>query len=116
MKDALGHGSNSTGAHAQGTQDTPKLQRRHFEAIAADLKAKGASEAEVHATADKLATTNPGFRRDYFVAAATGGNYRFKGPGKNAAAVSRKADVFKSRLGKAAGHSYLDPNDPRAKR
>jgi hypothetical protein len=125
MKDPLGHGSNA-GAHAAGTVSTPKLQRRHFEAIAADLKAKNASPDEVKAMADKLATTNPGFRRDFFVAAATGGDYRFKGPGKNSAAVQKKVSKltpvqsenapFHSRLGKAAGHSYLDPHDPRAKR
>jgi len=97
MKDAKGHGSNA-GAHSGGVQKTPQLQRRHFEAIAADLKAKNASPDEVHAMADKLATTNPGFRRDFFVAAATGGNYRFKGPGKNAAAVSRKIAKTKANL------------------
>jgi hypothetical protein len=94
MKDALGHGSDGTGAHSQGVQATPQLQRRHFEAIAAELKGRSASPDEVHAMADKLATTNPGFRRDYFVKAATGGDYRFKGPGKNAAAVARKAKQF----------------------
>jgi hypothetical protein len=93
MKDALGHGSNA-GTHASGTTSTPKLQRRHFEAIAAELKAKGASPDEVHAMAEKLATTNPGFRRDFFVAAATGGDYRFKGPGKNAGAVAKRAKKF----------------------
>jgi len=93
MKDALGHGSN-TGAHSGGVQATPKLQRRHFEAIAAELKGRNAPEAEVHAMADKLATTNPGFRRDFFVKAATGGDYRFKGPGKNSASVARKAKKF----------------------
>jgi hypothetical protein len=126
MKDALGHGSNP-GTHAQGTAATPKLQRRHFEAIAAELKAKGASPDEVKAMAAKLATTNPGFRADFFVAAATGGKYNFKGPGKNGAAVARTAKramtpvqsenaPFKSRLGKSAGHSYLDPHDPRARK
>jgi hypothetical protein len=95
MKDALGHGSNDRGGtHAQGTRATPQLQRRHFEAIAAELKARGASTDEVAATANKLATTNPGFRRDFFIAAATGGKYTFKGPGKNAAAVSKKAAKF----------------------
>lgn len=112
MKDQLGHGSNP-GTHAQGTTATPKLQRRHFEAIAAELKGRNASPDEVHAMADKLATTNPGFRRDFFVAAATGSilpkgtvktvtgkksvrdeAYRDKGPGVNAAAVARKAKKF----------------------
>lgn len=90
MKDAKGHGSDA-GLHSGGVQATPKLQRRHFEAIAAELKGRNAAPDEVHAMAEKLATTNPGFRRDFFVAAATGGDYRFKGPGNNAAAVSRKA-------------------------
>lgn len=88
MKDALGHGS---AAHAAGTQATPQLQRRHFEAIAAELKGRNASTDEVAAMANKLSTTNPGFRRDFFVAAATGGNYRNTGPGNNAEATSRKA-------------------------
>jgi len=102
MKDAKGHGSNA-GAHSGGVQKTPQLQRRHFEAIAADLKAKNASPDEVHAMADKLATTNPGFRRDFFVAAATGGNYRFKGPGAKAEAVAKKAGSFQ-----AAARAFSD--------
>jgi hypothetical protein len=110
MKDALGHGS-AAGVHAAGTQATPQLQRRHFEAIAAELlkqgpmrsklggdpeyeKAVAAHTQRVNDMADKLATTNPGFKRDRFVAAATGGGYRFKGPGANAAAVARKAAKF----------------------
>lgn len=118
MKDALGHGSDGKGAHSEGVQNTPKLQRRHFEEIAAQLKAAPDAGSAAHAQrvsemADKLSTTNPGFRRDYFVAAATGGTipkgtvttvtgkksvrdaaYRNKGPGSNAAAVGRKADKF----------------------
>jgi hypothetical protein len=99
MKDALGHGSEGTGAHAQGTQDTPKLQRRHFEAIAAELKAAPDAGSDAHRQrvsdmADKLATTNPGFRRDFFIKAATGGDYRFKGPGNNAASVASKVKKF----------------------
>lgn len=95
MKDALGHGSNERGGtHAQGTLATPQLQRRHFEAIAAELKGRNASTEEVAAMATKLATTNPGFRRDFFVAAATGGKYTFRGPGKNAAAVAKRAKKF----------------------
>jgi hypothetical protein len=98
MKDALGHGSNA-GLHSAGVQATPQLQRRHFEAIAAELKSapdagSPAHSARVSAMADKLATTNPGFRRDFFIKAATGGDYRFKGPGKNAGAVSSKAKKF----------------------
>lgn len=120
MKDARGHGS-AAGAHSTGVQATPQLQRRHFEAIAAELKGAPDAGSPAHAQrvsdmADKLATINPGFRRDFFVKAATGGDYRFKGPGKNSASVQKTADTFKSRLGKAAGHSYLDPHDPRAKR
>jgi hypothetical protein len=103
MKDALGHGSNA-GAHAGGTQATPKLQRRHFEQIAAELKGRGASPDEVRAVADKLATTNPGFRADFFVAAATGGKftnafgklttYRDKGPGAHPELVAKRAGKF----------------------
>ena len=95
MKDPLGHGSDGKGLHSQGTTATPQLQRRHFEAIAAELKGRSAKPEEVSAMADKLATTNPGFRRDFFIKAATGGDYRFKGPGKNAAAVAKKASKFK---------------------
>lgn len=78
MKDPLGHGSNA-GLHSQGILKTPQLQRRHFEAMAAELKAKGASPDEVNAVASKLAMTNPGFRRDFFVAASTGGDYKSRG-------------------------------------
>ncbi len=127
MKDALGHGSNEhgmtpvqqenapfksklggkkyldpndpRGAHASGTTSTPQLQRRHFEAIASELRAAPDAGSPAHAkrvndVADKLSTTNPGFRRDFFVKAATGGDYRFKGPGNNAAAVAKKASKF----------------------
>jgi hypothetical protein len=105
MKDALGHGSNA--GHATGVQQTPKLQRRHFEEIAAQLKnapdaGSPAHTQRVNDMADKLATTNPGFRRDFFVA-ATGGNisstgkaYRNKGAGANEGAVKRKAAKFTS--------------------
>src|SRR6266403_1538843 len=106
MKDSLGHGSNA-GAHSAGVKNTPKLQRRHFESIAADLRAQApqgpaknfvdpndprnpqsnaawdAHHARVNAMADKLATTNPGFRRDFFVAAATpNGKYNNKSRGR----------------------------------
>jgi hypothetical protein len=100
MKDARGHGSNA-GLHSAGVQSTPQLQRRHFEAIAAELKAAPDAGSPAHAQrvnemAAKLATTNPGFRKDFFVKAATGGDYRFKGPGKNAGAVARKTKGFTS--------------------
>lgn len=106
MKDAKGHGSNA-GQHSTGVVSTPKLQRRHFEAIAAELRAQGpqgaaknfvdpndprnpqsnaawdAHAARVNAMADKLALTNPGFRKDFFVAAATpGGAYKNKARGR----------------------------------
>ena len=120
MKDQLGHGSEAgrgTGAHTQGVQATPQLQRRHFEAIAADLKAQaptswgdnsskassdanGAHMAKVSAMADKLSTTNPGFRRDFFVAAATpGGKYN------NKTNKSSRADVQKQTAGYRSGGS-----------
>ena len=104
MKDALGHGSAGTGAHTQGTQATPQVQRRHFEAIAADLKARSASPDEVHAMADKLATTNPGFRRDFFVAAATGGDYRFKSDHGDPAVQRRAAKVSGADLNPGLGN------------
>lgn len=107
MKDAQGHGSDTrggAGAHSDKIQATPQLQRRHFEAIAADLKSAPDAGSPAHAArvsdmADKLSTTNPGFRRSFFVAAATpGGAYRNKGPGKNAADVQRTAKAFSSRV------------------
>lgn len=134
MKDRLGHGSDA-GTHAQGTQATPKLQRRHFEAIAAELRAQApkgpaknfldpndprnpqsnaawdAHNARVNAMADKLAMTNPGFRRDFFVAAATGGDYRFKGPGKNASAVANKAKKFGGSTGMSMSTKKYPVND-----
>lgn len=102
MKDPLGHGSNPGGAHSAGiAKKTPQLQRRHFEAIAADLKSAPDAGSPAHSQrvsemADKLALTNPGFRRDFFIKAATGGDYRFKGPGNNAADVEKKAKAFSS--------------------
>lgn len=80
MKDALGHGSNANGAHSVQINNLPaKMGRAHFEVIANMLKsgkpADNASTAE-H-TADKLATTNPGFNRQRFIEAAAGkGNNR----------------------------------------
>ena len=107
MKDQLGHGSEA-GAHTQGVQATPQLERRHFEAIAADLKNAPDAGSPAHAQrvsdmANKLSTTNPGFRRDFFVAAATpGGAYRNKGPGKNAAAVQKTVGRYVGKTGKSA--------------
>lgn len=101
-------GSRQTGAHSQGVQATPQLQRRHFEAIAADLKNAPDAGSPAHAQrvsdmANKLSTTNPGFRRDFFVAAATpGGAYRNKGPGKNAAAVQKTVGRYVGKTGKSA--------------
>jgi hypothetical protein len=103
MKDQLGHGSEAgrgTGAHTQGVQATPQLQRRHFEAIAADLKAAPDAGSPAHAArvsdmANKLSTTNPGFRRDFFVAAATpGGKYNNKTNKSSRADVQKKAVKF----------------------
>ena len=100
------------GAHSVGITNTPQLQRRHFEAIAADLKsqapaswgnnsskansdANGAHMAKVNDMADKLSTTNPGFRRDFFVKAATpGGGYKNKTDKSSRADVQKKAAKF----------------------
>lgn len=103
MKDAMGHGSDA-GAHAQGTQSTPKLQRRHFEAIAAELKAApdaGTPEhlARVKEVASRLATTNPGFRSDFFVAAATGGGYTNKSRNRNSDMGAAKMSKAKKYAG-----------------
>lgn len=86
MKDALGHGSNpDAGAHAQAVAKLPaKMGRRHFEQLAEQLRAQGATDpaghdARVNAMADHLATTNPGFRRELFVKASQPGTtYRNK--------------------------------------
>lgn len=98
MKDALGHGSNGTGAHSQGVQALPNMQRRHFEAIAAEFKSQpdvGSPEhlQRVNDMADKLATTNPGFRRDFFVKASTGGGYNNKSGGRTSG-MSKAAGVI----------------------
>jgi hypothetical protein len=113
-KDAGGHGSESgggSGAHSAKIQATPQLQRRHFEAIAADLKGASDAGSPAHAQrvsdmADKLSTTNPGFNRNFFTAAATpGGAYNNKyqphsrAPGGKAgrvADVQRKVSMFKA--------------------
>ena len=111
------------GLHSAGITSTPQLQRRHFEAIAADLRAQApqgpaknfvdphdprnpqsnaawdAHNARVNAMADKLSTINPLFKRDRFIAASTpGGVYNNRGPGMHPAAVSKKAAKFSSRV------------------
>src|ERR1035437_9522820 len=119
MKDQLGHGSEA-GAHSAKIQATPQLQRRHFEAIATDLKNAPDAGSPAHAQrvsdmANKLSTTNPGFRRDFFVAAATpGGAYRNKGPGKNAAAVQKTVGRYVGKTGKSAygTHTGSIASDP----
>lgn len=104
MKGPLGHGSEGKGLHAQGTTATPQLQRRHFEAIAAELKAAPDAGSPAHAQrvaamANQLATTNPGFRRDFFVAAATpGGKYNNKTNKSSRPDVQKKAKAFSSRV------------------
>jgi len=95
MKDAKGHGSDAKGAHSLAIDKLPaKMGRRHFEQIAAQLRAQApqgsaknfldpndprnpqsnaawdAHNARVNAMADHLATTNPGFRRDLFIKAS----------------------------------------------
>ena len=131
MKDALGHGSDA-GAHSLGITNLPKkLNRAHFELIAEHLRNTKASPEQVAAAAAHLAMTNPGFNAARFTAAVNGDS---KGQGLKSRASSRSnaaktaANVikkltpvqsenapFKSRLGKSAGHSYLDPHDLRAK-
>lgn len=104
MKDQLGHGSDA-GAHSSGIQKTPKLQRRHFEAMAAELKAAPDAGSPAHAqrvndVANKLATTNPGFRRDFFVAAVTpGGDYNNKSRGRYSAMGAQKMTKAKKFAG-----------------
>jgi hypothetical protein len=128
MKDALGHGSDGTGTtgteaklkamndaakkagvtprqgfggtHSQGIQALPGMQRRHFEAIAAEFKSQPDAGSPEHAKrvsdmADKLATTNPGFRRDFFVKASTpGGDYNNKSRGRSSD-MGKAAKVIK---------------------
>lgn len=76
------------GAHAGKMDALPGMQRRHFEAIAAEFNNqpdRGSPEhlQRVNEMADRLATTNPGFRRDFFVKASTGGDYNNKSRGRN---------------------------------
>lgn len=122
MKDALGHGSNP-GTHAAGIANLPKkLTRAHFEQIAENLlKTKPADEsdraanaafsARLTAAADHLSTTNPGFNRNRFIAAASG---NVKGSGLRSRASSRanaskKANNVYDRLAKALSVP-TDPN------
>lgn len=66
-----------TGAHTGGIDKLPALQRRHYEAIAAELKAQGVGKnSDEHAghvadVAAHLSTTNPNFDRVRFIKAAT---------------------------------------------
>lgn len=107
MKDAKGHGSEA-GLHSAGIQSLAikgKLQRRHFEAIAAELKSAPDAGSPAHAQrvqdmANQLATTNPGFRRDFFVAAATGGTHVSDRSGKSIA-YSNKSQGRNSGMSKA---------------
>lgn len=61
------------------------MQRRHFELIAVMLRdAPFDSETREKVTeyfAEQLSRTNSSFRRDYFMSAATGGDYHFKSIG-----------------------------------
>lgn len=96
MKDAMGHGSN--GGHSTGVNALPKMQRRHFEAIASEFKSQkdvGSPEHLQRVTdmANQLQTTNPGFRRDFFIKAATGGDYNNKSRGRNSG-MSKAAGVI----------------------
>jgi hypothetical protein len=72
------HGKIDNGIHSQTINDLPQMQRRHYENIAAELKAQGASAkssvdhgSRVRQYADRLATTNPLFNRQRFISAAT---------------------------------------------
>lgn len=49
-----------------------KYQRRHYETIAAGLKAKNAPSSEVEEWIRKFQADNPRFRADYFTAAVRG--------------------------------------------
>jgi hypothetical protein len=71
-------GKIDNGIHSQTINDLPQMQRRHYENIAAELKAQGASAkssvdhgSRVRQYADRLATTNPLFNRQRFISAAT---------------------------------------------
>jgi hypothetical protein len=101
MKDALGHGSNP-GTHSTGIVKLPKkLNRAHFEQIAENLRSSGADDAKIASMAAQLATTNPGFNRERFIAAVKGDS---KGQGLKSRASSRanaakRAHSVYSRLG-----------------
>ncbi len=59
-----------------------QMQRRHYEFIASTILSLGMAAQDrvlvAQGFADALADTNPQFRRSDFMAAATGGDYRFK--------------------------------------
>jgi hypothetical protein len=87
------------GAHSTGVQALPNMERRHFEAIAAEFKSQPdvgtpGHLQRVNEMADKLSTTNPAFRRDFFVKAATGGGYNDKSRGRTSG-MSKAAGVIK---------------------
>lgn len=139
MKDAKGHGSDANGLHSSLLNNLPsKMTKAHFEVIAKMLRdaAPGANAtpvehaahaALVSSAADRLATTNPGFNRQRFTDAVTTGTVKMgsrQSSKDNAQAqlARRRTPAqsenapFKSRLGKSAGHSYLDPRDPRGRK
>lgn len=105
MKDAQGHGSNGKGSHSAMIDNLPaKMQRRHFEAIASELRGQadaGSPEhlQRVNAVADKLSTTNPGFRRDFFMAAAVpgAGSYNNKSTGRTSGMKGVRKAIAKMR-------------------
>lgn len=73
-KDALGHGSDGNGAHSGQINKLPsKMTKAHFEVIAQQLREAKATPEQVADMASRLATTNPGFNRDRFIAAVTSG-------------------------------------------
>jgi hypothetical protein len=51
-----------------------RWQRRHYETIAAGLKAKNAPRTEIDEWIRKFQADNPRFQPSYFIAAATGSN------------------------------------------
>lgn len=72
-----------------------KWQRRHYETVAAGLKAKGASAAEVDAWIAKFRADNPYFKAEYFRAAVYGGSITRRGVSREYRPVAKRTRPFK---------------------
>jgi len=72
-----------------------KWQRRHYETVAAGLRAKKASASEVEAWVNKFKADNPGFNTAIFLAAVQGGTVSRRGVEREYRPVSKPRRAFK---------------------